>query len=200
MHLPTEAPGCIIWSESLSLSACDFYHCFLMPIKLMYSCISLPFGCGMSLQANDGLLLFPQDLGMEYYVIGESFETSVPWDRWDCLYHLHHDFCCVLSQLCANRVLGCHFSSVGISSDVSEFLLWYLVFQGCGSLQECQGADREGMQGQGSPVHPSVYLQVDVLVNDVQSIRKVFTAYHFFHIVKCALFQNALNSFFSPQT
>lgn len=22
-----------------------------------------------------------QDLGMDYYVIGESFETSVPWDR-----------------------------------------------------------------------------------------------------------------------
>lgn len=28
------------------------------------------------------LILFSeQDLGMDYYVIGESFETSVPWDR-----------------------------------------------------------------------------------------------------------------------
>lgn len=26
-------------------------------------------------------VLLPQDLGMDYYVIGESFETSVPWDR-----------------------------------------------------------------------------------------------------------------------
>lgn len=27
------------------------------------------------------LLFHDQDLGMDYYVIGESFETSVPWDR-----------------------------------------------------------------------------------------------------------------------
>lgn len=26
-------------------------------------------------------LFSEQDLGMDYYVIGESFETSVPWDR-----------------------------------------------------------------------------------------------------------------------
>lgn len=26
-------------------------------------------------------LLSMQDLGMDYFVIGESFETSVPWDR-----------------------------------------------------------------------------------------------------------------------
>lgn len=27
------------------------------------------------------VLYCEQDLGMDYYVIGESFETSVPWDR-----------------------------------------------------------------------------------------------------------------------
>lgn len=28
------------------------------------------------------LLLYSiQDLGLDYYVVGESFETSVPWDR-----------------------------------------------------------------------------------------------------------------------
>ena len=27
------------------------------------------------------ILYSEQDLGMDYYVIGESFETSVPWDR-----------------------------------------------------------------------------------------------------------------------
>lgn len=30
---------------------------------------------------SDAHSVSEQDLGMDYYVIGESFETSVPWDR-----------------------------------------------------------------------------------------------------------------------
>lgn len=47
------------------LLCCVFTHFEPTVLSLITSCSSCPV----------------QDLGMDYYVIGESFETSVPWDR-----------------------------------------------------------------------------------------------------------------------
>uniref|UniRef100_A0AAY4EW00 Alkylglycerone-phosphate synthase n=1 Tax=Denticeps clupeoides TaxID=299321 RepID=A0AAY4EW00_9TELE len=56
--------------------------------KLVYD-IAAKFG-GLAAGEDNGqrgymltfVIAYLRDLGMEYYVIGESFETSVPWDRW----------------------------------------------------------------------------------------------------------------------